>query len=87
MSKELREQVLRKCGLEQAPELSFADPAVVRTPWLWILLFDERDAKKKHFRTVDGTHGKLAMQFRESLNVEVRLGRPRTASSRRAHRR
>lgn len=47
--------------------LSFTNALVIRSPWLWVAVFEERATKTGHLRTQDGTAGTLTVAFREAV--------------------
>ena len=69
MAGALRSAILKEVGEKEdsLPELSFSSKAVVRTPLLWLLVFDTRGVKAKHFTTEDGTPGRLTESFTYAL--------------------
>lgn len=78
MAAELKQKVLDLCGLTNLPTpFNFTNPLVIRSPWLWVLLFESRDYVRKHFKTEDGTGGKVVIAFREAVTtVFSRNARP-----------
>jgi hypothetical protein len=58
--------ILQEAREETAPaSFLFSSPSLVRSPWLWLLAFEERNVASSHFLTPDGTRGELARSFLE----------------------
>ena len=62
----LVEAILHEAREEKAPShFLFSAPSLVRSPWLWVLAFEERSVTAADFSSVDGTRGPLARDFKE----------------------